>query len=101
VICEVAYKTTQPNSNGVLPHSIHHDICPILCERCEPQRKAAKREIRHRMSTIGGLMVIEECSDVQIHSGQVSFHGFRCLLCGEIVDPRDLGKSTPIAGFLS
>ena len=35
----------------------------------------------------GGLMVIEECPDVHIQGGQFIFHDFRCLLCGEIVDP--------------
>ncbi len=34
-----------------------------------------------------GLMVPERFQDLQDDTGQLSFYGWRCLTCGEIVDP--------------
>lgn len=34
-----------------------------------------------------GLMVPERFLDLQDDTGQLSFYGWRCLTCGEIVDP--------------
>jgi hypothetical protein len=34
-----------------------------------------------------GLMVNERFQDVRDDTGQIYFEGFRCLVCGEILDP--------------
>ena len=34
-----------------------------------------------------GLMVGENFFDAQDDTGQLSFEGLRCLVCGEILDP--------------
>lgn len=41
----------------------------ITCRRCQ------------------GLMVPERFQDYYDDTGQLSFYGWRCLTCGEIVDP--------------
>ncbi len=33
-----------------------------------------------------GLMVVDRCWDLQ-ESMEISFSGWRCLICGEIIDP--------------
>jgi hypothetical protein len=34
-----------------------------------------------------GMMVTERFQDLQDDTGQIHFHGLRCLVCGEILDP--------------
>ena len=34
-----------------------------------------------------GMMVKERFQDIQDDTGQIYFHGWRCLVCGEILDP--------------
>ena len=34
-----------------------------------------------------GMMVAERFQDLQDDTGQIHFNGFRCLACGEILDP--------------
>jgi len=34
-----------------------------------------------------GLMIRESCLDIQDDTGQLSFNGWKCLNCGELVDP--------------
>jgi hypothetical protein len=33
------------------------------------------------------MMVTERFQDLQDDTGQIHFHGLRCLVCGEILDP--------------
>jgi hypothetical protein len=33
------------------------------------------------------MMVEERFQDLQDDTGQIHFHGWRCLVCGEILDP--------------
>lgn len=41
----------------------------ITCQRCH------------------GLMVPDRFQDLQDETGQITFYGWRCLVCGDIVDP--------------
>lgn len=34
-----------------------------------------------------GMMVKERFQDIEDDTGQIYFHGWRCLVCGEILDP--------------
>ncbi|MFZ5875701.1 MAG: hypothetical protein ACOYXU_04740 [Nitrospirota bacterium] len=34
-----------------------------------------------------GLMVVDRFTDLLDETGQITFGGWRCLACGEIVDP--------------
>ncbi|MFZ5862023.1 MAG: hypothetical protein ACOYXR_04135 [Nitrospirota bacterium] len=34
-----------------------------------------------------GLMVVDRFTDLLDETGQITFPGWRCLACGEIVDP--------------
>lgn len=35
----------------------------------------------------GGLLVTDQCLDLQDDSGQLDFWGRRCVQCGEVIDP--------------
>jgi hypothetical protein len=35
----------------------------------------------------GGFMIIERFQDIQDQTGQITFQGFRCVSCGEVIDP--------------
>src|SRR5438093_13172092 len=38
-------------------------------------------------SRCGGLMVIEQCFDIQDDTGQLDVMARRCVHCGEVIDP--------------
>ncbi len=46
-----------------------HLVGPDHCPRC------------------GGLLVTDQCLDLQDDSGQLDFWGRRCVQCGEVIDP--------------
>lgn len=33
-----------------------------------------------------GLMVVDQCYDLSDDTGRTHFEGFRCVICGEILD---------------
>ncbi len=49
-----------------------------------------------------GVMVRDAFEDMQDDTGTLSFYGWRCITCGEIVDPLILsnreGKHSPLIG---
>ena len=52
-----------------------------------------------RCSRCGGLMVIEQCFDLLDHGGHLDFRAWRCVQCGEFIDPvilQNRQRSLPI-----
>ena len=45
-----------------------------------------------------GLMIVEQFQDVADDTGQNYFNGFRCLVCGEILDPMILMNRLGVGG---
>lgn len=36
----------------------------------------------------GGLMVTDWFQDLRDETGEIAFYGLRCVICGEILDPK-------------
>ncbi|MBI4400240.1 MAG: hypothetical protein HY581_01240 [Nitrospirae bacterium] len=50
-------------------------------------RKWARVLATDRCPRCGGLMVAEQCFDFWDDTGQLEFPAWRCVQCGELVDP--------------
>jgi len=58
----------------------------------EDLKEATARSWEHRVGPddcprCGGLLVTDQCLDLQDDSGQFDFWGRRCVQCGEVIDP--------------
>ncbi len=47
-----------------------------------------------------GLMIVERFCDLLDDTGQTHFYGFRCLVCGEILDPMILTNRMAVESSL-
>jgi len=41
-----------------------------------------------------GNMISEHFEDISDDTGQITFHGFRCINCGEVIDPVVIANRT-------